>query len=384
MAGIYLHIPFCRKACHYCNFHFSTSLNAQNDFVVALVQEISLRKNYLQGQTIRTIYFGGGTPSLLHEDELRKILDALHEHFSIEQDAEVTLEANPDDLKPDNLQFWKAAGINRLSVGVQSFFEEDLIWMNRSHSAEQARESMNLIRDAGFENYSMDLIFGYPLLDMSKWRKNMAWMIEAGVPHISCYGLTIEPKTVLHHQQLKGQWAGVDQDVQAVQYEMLMQTLTQQGYRHYEISNFALPGREAIHNTQYWKGDWYLGLGPSAHSFNGKSRQWNVSHNQQYIRGIMKAEQVFDIEYLSERDQINEFILTQLRMDTGIALDWLQDRLSEHQWRNWQIKMRRLIEQEQIYLHDNRAILTPAGKLYADGIAADFFLDENPDRTNNH
>jgi oxygen-independent coproporphyrinogen-3 oxidase len=384
MAGIYLHIPFCRKACHYCNFHFSTSLNAQNDFVVALVQEISLRKNYLQGQTIRTIYFGGGTPSLLHEDELRKILDALHEHFSIEQDAEVTLEANPDDLKPDNLQFWKAAGINRLSVGVQSFFEEDLIWMNRSHSAEQARESMNLIRDAGFENYSMDLIFGYPLLDMSKWRKNMAWMIEAGVPHISCYGLTIEPKTVLHHQQLKGQWAGVDQDVQAVQYEMLMQTLTQQGYRHYEISNFALPGREAIHNTQYWKGDWYLGLGPSAHSFNGKSRQWNVSHNHQYIRGIMKAEQVFDIEYLSERDQINEFILTQLRMDTGIALDWLQDRLSEHQWRNWQIKMRRLIEQEQIYLHDNRAILTPAGKLYADGIAADFFLDENPDRTNNH
>lgn len=384
MAGIYLHIPFCRKACHYCNFHFSTSLNAQNDFVVALVQEISLRKNYLQGQTIRTIYFGGGTPSLLHEDELRMILDALHEHFSIEQDAEVTLEANPDDLKPDNLQFWKAAGINRLSVGVQSFFEEDLNWMNRSHSAEQARESMNLIRDAGFENYSMDLIFGYPLLDMSKWRKNMAWMIEAGVPHISCYGLTIEPKTVLHHQQLKGQWAGVDQDVQAVQYEMLMQTLTQQGYRHYEISNFALPGREAIHNTQYWKGDWYLGLGPSAHSFNGKSRQWNVSHNHQYIRGIMKAEQVFDIEYLSERDQINEFILTQLRMDTGIALDWLQDRLSEHQWRNWQIKMRRLIEQEQIYLHDNRAILTPAGKLYADGIAADFFLDENPDRTNNH
>ncbi|MBP9933826.1 MAG: radical SAM family heme chaperone HemW [Chitinophagaceae bacterium] len=384
MAGIYLHIPFCRKACHYCNFHFSTSLNAQNDLVVALVQEINLRKHYLQGQTIRTIYFGGGTPSLLHQDELRKILDALYKHFTIEQDAEITLEANPDDLKPDNLQFWKAAGINRLSVGVQSFFEEDLIWMNRSHSAEQARESMNLIRHAGFDNYSMDLIFGYPLLDMPKWQKNMAWMIEAGVPHISCYGLTIEPKTVFHHQQMKGQWAGVDQDVQAVQYEMLMKTLTQQGYRHYEISNFALPGREAIHNSQYWKGDWYLGLGPSAHSFNGESRQWNVSHNQQYIRGIMKAEQVFDLEYLSERDQINEFILTQLRMDTGIALDWLQERLSEQQWTNWQIKMKRLIEQEQIYLRDHRAILTPTGKLYADGIAADFFLDENPDRTNDH
>lgn len=343
-----------------------------------------MRKHYLQGQTIRTIYFGGGTPSLLHQDELRKILDALYEHFTIEQDAEITLEANPDDLKPDNLQLWKAAGINRLSVGVQSFFEEDLIWMNRSHSAEQARESMNLIRDAGFDNYSMDLIFGYPLLDMPKWQKNMAWMIEAGVPHISCYGLTIEPKTVFHHQQMKGQWAGVDQDVQAVQYEMLMQTLTQQGYRHYEISNFALPGREAIHNSQYWKGDWYLGLGPSAHSFNGESRQWNVSHNQQYIRGIMKAEQVFDLEYLSERDQINEFILTQLRMDTGIALDWLQERLSKQQWTNWQIKMKRLIEQEQIYLCDHRAILTPAGKLYADGIAADFFLDENPDRTNDY
>lgn len=384
MAGIYLHIPFCRKACHYCNFHFSTSLNAQNDFVVALVQEINLRKHYLQGQTIRSIYFGGGTPSLLHQDELLKILDALYEHFTIEQDAEITLEANPDDLKADNLQFWKAAGINRLSVGVQSFFEEDLIWMNRSHSAEQARESMNLIRDAGFDNYSMDLIFGYPLLDMPKWQKNMAWMIEAGVPHISCYGLTIEPKTVFHHQQMKGQWAGVDQDVQAVQYEMLMKTLTHQGYRHYEISNFALPGREAVHNSQYWKGDWYLGLGPSAHSFNGESRQWNVSHNQQYIRGIMKAEQVFDLEYLSERDQINEFILTQLRMDTGIALDWLQERLSKQQWTNWQIKMKRLIEQEQIYLCDHRAILTPAGKLYADGIAADFFLDENPDRTNDY
>ncbi|HAD34022.1 MAG TPA: coproporphyrinogen III oxidase, partial [Chitinophagaceae bacterium] len=205
MAGIYLHIPFCRKACHYCNFHFSTSLNAQNDFVVALLQEINLRKHYLQSRTVRSIYFGGGTPSLLHQDELRKILDALHEHFTIEQDAEVTLEANPDDLKPDNLQFWKATGINRLSVGVQSFFEEDLIWMNRSHSAEQALESMNLIRDAGFDNYSMDLIFGYPLLDMPKWQTNIARMIEAGVPHISCYGLTIEPKTVFHHQQMKGQ-----------------------------------------------------------------------------------------------------------------------------------------------------------------------------------
>lgn len=379
MAGIYLHIPFCRKACHYCNFHFSTSLNAQNDFVVALLQEINLRKHYLQSRTVRSIYFGGGTPSLLHQDELRKILDALHEHFTIEQDAEVTLEANPDDLKPDNLQFWKATGINRLSVGVQSFFEEDLIWMNRSHSAEQALESMNLIRDAGFDNYSMDLIFGYPLLDMPKWQTNIARMIEAGVPHISCYGLTIEPKTVFHHQQMKGQWAGVDQDLQAVQYEMLMQTLTQQGYRHYEISNFALPGREAIHNSQYWKGEWYLGLGPSAHSFNGESRQWNVSHNQQYIRKIMNAEQVFDLEHLSERDQINEFILTQLRTDTGIALHWLQERLSEQQWTKWQIKMKRLIEQEQVYLHDHHAILTPAGKLYADGIAADFFLDENPD-----
>lgn len=378
MAGIYLHIPFCRNACHYCNFHFSTNLNAQNEFVVALLQEISLRKNYLQGQTIRTIYFGGGTPSLLHQDELRKILDALHEHFAIVPDAEVTLEANPDDLNPDNLKFWKSVGINRLSVGIQSFFEEDLIWMNRSHSAEQACESFNLICEAGFDNYSMDLIFGYPLLDMAKWEKNMARMIEAGVPHISCYGLTIEPKTVFHHQQMKGQWAGVDQDVQAVQYEMLMQTLTQRGYRHYEISNFALPGREAIHNTQYWKGDWYLGLGPSAHSFNGESRQWNVSQNQQYILGMRKAEQVFDIEYLSERDQINEFMLTQLRMDTGIHLDYLQERLSEQQWTRFRIQLKKLMELEQMYIQDEHAILTPSGKLYADGIAADFFMEENP------
>jgi len=217
MAGIYLHIPFCRKACHYCNFHFSTNLNAQNEFVVALLQEISLRKNYLQGQTIRTIYFGGGTPSLLHQDELLKIMDALHEHFAIVPDAEVTLEANPDDLNPNNLKFWKSVGINRLSVGIQSFFEEDLIWMNRSHSAEQACESFNLIREAGFDNYSMDLIFGYPLLDMAKWEKNIARMIEAGVPHISCYGLTIEPKMVFHHKQMKWQWGGVNQNLQACQ-----------------------------------------------------------------------------------------------------------------------------------------------------------------------
>ncbi|HEX8279323.1 MAG TPA: radical SAM family heme chaperone HemW, partial [Segetibacter sp.] len=275
MAGIYIHIPFCRKACHYCNFHFSTSQELQKDFVEALIKEIELQKNYLK-ESISTIYFGGGTPSLLPGADIQRIIGKLSNTFEIEQEVEITLEANPDDINTPKLKEWKSFGINRLSIGVQSFFEDDLRWMNRAHDAEQAIHCIYLAQQEGFNNLTIDLIYGTPTLSDDHWIKNIKKAIEANIPHLSCYALTVESKTALERLIAQNKLEDVDPDKQARHFEILTGIMEEEGYEHYEISNFARPGFRSKHNSSYWKGTPYLGLGPSAHSFNGNSRQWNI------------------------------------------------------------------------------------------------------------
>ncbi len=369
MAGIYLHIPFCRQACNYCNFHFSTSMKLKNDFLEALLKEIALRKNYPEGEPIETIYFGGGTPSLLDKNELSAIMDELNEHFDISPSAEITLEANPDNINKPDLQNWKSLGINRLSIGTQSFFEEDLVWMNRAHSAGQAMDCIKLAQDAGIDNMSIDLIYGTPTLTDEKWKTNLEHAVALGIPHLSCYALTVEPGTALEVMIRKKKAIPVSPDDQARQFLIMTDYLQQHGYEHYEISNFALPGKRSRHNSSYWSGARYLGLGPSAHSFNGNSRQWNIANNVLYIQSINNNEVPFEIEHLSKEQQFNEYIMTALRTIEGIdpdkIINYKEELLNQSQ---------QFINKGWLTMRSGKIILTREGKLFADGIASALFI----------
>ncbi len=375
MAGIYIHIPFCRRACHYCNFHFSTSLKAKNDFLQALLKEISLQKDYLQGLPVETIYFGGGTPSLLEAGELQSILSALYQQFNVQPGAELTLEANPDDITQEQLDAWRHSGINRLSIGIQSFFEADLRWMNRAHNAQQAKSSIKMSQDAGFSNLTIDLIYGTPTLTDENWDYNISEAVHAGVPHLSCYALTVEQGTALEHMIRKNKIANTDSETQARQFTHLIRRMQQEGYEHYEISNFAKPGMRSRHNSSYWSGEYYLGIGPSAHSYNGKSRQWNVANNALYIKALLRNELPFEKEELTHRQRINEYIMTSLRTMEGLDLEFVSKNFGQD-------VAERLLQSGSKYMHsgkllqrDNRFQLTNEGKLFADGIAADLFMD---------
>jgi len=388
MAGIYLHIPFCRQACHYCNFHFSTSLKGKNDFVVALLKEMKGRKDYIGGERVDTIYFGGGTPSLLEEAELEAILEGLRQEFVIgagtegtrtQPDAEVTLEANPDDITPGRLHAWRKAGINRLSIGVQSFFEEDLKWMNRAHDAEQARQCILLAQGEGFDNISIDLIYGGPTLSDDHWRQNVAEAIQLGVPHLSCYALTVEPRTALDKMIHQHKKQDVDPEDQARQFLQLMDWTAAAGYEHYEISNFARPGRRSRHNSSYWQGRTYLGLGPSAHSYNGVSREWNVANNAQYIAGWVGGGSgaggvLLEKEVLTPVQQLNEYIMISLRTMEGCDLGIIEERFGMKAARELEKKATVHVENGKVSVNSNRLILNKNGRLFADGIAADLFF----------
>jgi oxygen-independent coproporphyrinogen III oxidase len=394
MAGIYIHIPFCRQACHYCNFHFSTSLKRKNEFVVALLKEIEVQKQYIGGETVDTLYFGGGTPSLLEARELGSITDAIHRNFSLDTNAEVTLEANPDDSDTadgaEKLRAWKAAGINRLSLGVQSFFEEDLRWMHRAHNGSQALAAIELLRNAGFDNLSVDLIYGGPTLPDAHWEDNLQKVATLGIPHLSCYALTVEPGTALDkmiHLQKK---QPVSTEDQARQFLFLMDYLESAGYEQYEISNFALPGRRSRHNSAYWQGRKYLGLGPSAHSFDGSSRQWNLANNALYTEILRDGagQALFEKEELTTTQQLNEYIMLSLRTREGCDLQVVSGRFGEDEARGLRERAERFVLRGKLIrvapggdLHvgaeesgtDIRLVLTRAGKLLADGIAADLF-----------
>ena len=375
MAGIYLHIPFCRQACHYCNFHFSTSLKLKNEFVDALLKEIELQKNYLPAgaEPVNTIYFGGGTPSLLTSEELSAMLQSLRKHFSVAADAEVTLEANPDDLTEEKLLDWKKLGVNRLSIGVQSFFEDDLRWMNRAHTAQQAIDNLQLARQY-FNNITIDLIYGTPTLPDDNWRHNVQQAIALGITHISCYALTVEPGTALASMITKHKVTDVNTEDQARQFLLLMQWMQEAGYEHYEISNFALPGKRSRHNSSYWQGAAYLGLGPSAHSFNGDSRQWNVANNALYIQSLKAGNVPFEIENLTNTQRLNEYIMTSLRTMEGLDVQWVIDHFGEQAASQLQQESKQFIETGKMQLHNGRLQLTKEGKLFADGIAAELFF----------
>ncbi|MFM8805954.1 MAG: radical SAM family heme chaperone HemW [Sphingomonadales bacterium] len=369
MAGIYLHIPFCKQACHYCNFHFSTSLRNQAELVAALGQEILLRKDYLQRQPIDTIYIGGGTPSLLSPQALSFLLDTLQEHYGYDTTTEITLEANPDDISEENCHTWQQLGVNRLSIGVQSFKEEELRWMNRAHSAVQSIEGLQTARRF-FDNISIDLIYGLPHQSQADWLSNIEQSISLGIPHLSCYALTVEPKTALEKKIRTGQYNPVEPDRQSEQFMLLMNRLETAGYRHYEISNFALPHKESRHNSAYWQGAHYLGIGPSAHSYNGSSRQWNVSNNAQYIKALAQDQLPFEQEILTSVQQLNEYIMIALRTDKGI------DLLKIGNDRQRLLRMAdRYIDSGHLMKNEDRIWLTKEGKLLADGIAAALFKE---------
>lgn len=372
MAGIYIHIPFCRQACHYCNFHFATSLHYKNDFISALLNEISLQESYLQQDLVETIYFGGGTPSLCTNEEIKTILEKIQAQFIVDKNAEITLEANPDDITAEKLSGWKESGINRLSIGVQSFFEEDLLWMNRAHNAEQAKESLALATTC-FDNITIDLIYGTPQLTNEKWLQNIQMAIALNIPHISCYALTVEPKTPLDKMIRLQQSENVNPDKQSEQFLLLMQQLAEAGYEHYEISNFARPGWRSRHNASYWQGKKYLGLGPSAHSFNGNERQWNVANNNTYISALKNNTIPFEKEVLTPVQQLNEYIMTSLRTTEGIDLERITyepDRTKKELLQ----KSKKYIDSGLVEVRNHSLVLTNAGKLLADGIAAALFF----------
>lgn len=369
MAGIYIHIPFCKQACHYCNFHFSTSLRYKNELLAALLKETELQKSYLAGQTVKTIYFGGGTPSLCAAEEIKITVSAIQNNFIVSPGAEVTLEANPDDITEEKLLAWKQAGVTRLSIGVQSFFEEDLQWMNRAHNAQQAKDNLQLARKH-FDNITIDLIYGTPQLTDEKWRYNVETAIVLDIPHLSCYALTVEPKTPLHKMIEQHKSENVNPDKQSEQFLLLMNWLEEAGYEHYEISNFAKPGWRSRHNSSYWQGKNYLGLGPSAHSFNGISRQWNVANNQQYIDSINNGVVPLEKEELTETQRLNEYIMTAMRTMEGLKLDLIPETKRQ----KLVTASKKYLDSNLMVMENNSLVLTKEGKLLADGIAAELFF----------
>ncbi len=376
MAGIYIHIPFCRQACTYCNFHFSTSLKNKDAFIGALIKEISLPQQFIEeSQPIETIYFGGGTPSLLSADKINNILYALKKRFIIDANAEISLETNPDDVNENTLQQWLNAGINRLSLGIQSFNEAELKWMNRAHNATQAMQSLKWIKQAGFQNYSVDLIYGSPLLSNDDFEKNAEIIFQHEVPHISCYALTVEPKTLLNKLIESKKSLPINTDKQAEQFELLMKWMNEKGYEHYEISNFAKPGMRSLHNSSYWQGKPYYGFGPSAHSYNGKNiRRWNITNNSLYIKSIEESIVPYEEEILTEHQQVNEFLMISLRTMEGINLQKMEYLFGEKYLTPLLKTAEKFIASGSIVCVNNQLQLTSKGKFLADGIAVAMFV----------
>lgn len=374
VAGLYLHIPFCKQACYYCDFHFSTSLSNKELLVNSLCRELELQKEYLDDERIETVYFGGGTPSLLAESDLRKIVDTIHKCFSVQAQAEITLEANPDDLSHKNLEMLRSLGVNRLSIGIQSFDDNVLRFLNRAHSSTQASECLNEARAAGFNNISIDLIYAIPKQDDALWRKNIELGMSFSPEHISAYSLTIEEKTVFGNWLKSGKLKVESDDVAASQMGMLTDLLGHAGYEQYEISNFSKPGFQSRHNSNYWRQQKYLGVGPSAHSYNRETRQYNVKNNSLYIKAIEQDQIPCEREILSRANHINEYLLTTLRTSWGCDLDYLVERYDFDLRKDKEKEFEQFQELHLLELRDRSIVLTPKGRLLADKIAADFFV----------
>lgn len=377
MAGIYIHIPFCKQACFYCDFHFSTSLKKKNDMIEALISELVLRKSELHTETIETIYFGGGTPSLLTLEEINRILNTIHTHYQVSHSPEITLEANPDDLTPDRIEQLAQSPINRLSIGVQSFYEDDLKSMNRAHNSQEAKQCLELAT-AYFNNITVDLIYGIPNMTQEQWKANLQAVFDLGIPHISSYALTVEPKTALANFIKQGKYPPTDEHLAKAHFDILVEETHKQGYIQYEISNFGKPEYFSKHNTSYWKGIPYLGIGPSAHSFNGKQRSWNINNNTKYLQAIQKGELPLETEELSIQDRYNEYVMTGLRTIWGVSLAQVEQDFGVS-FKDF------LLEQAQKYIQQGLLVVTTSsfdeailktteeGKFLADGLASELF-----------
>ena len=371
MPGIYIHIPFCRQKCTYCDFHFSTNFNEyEKKMIHCLGKEIELRKNELKGK-LSTLYFGGGTPSVTRPEYLQELMEQVRSSFELETGAEITLEANPDDMQPESVKAWKAMGINRLSIGIQSFDAGDLLWMNRAHTAEEALEAVKTAQENGISNISIDLIYGLPEMDAVRWEKQLDLALSLNVRHVSAYCLTVEPKTLLNQLVRSKKIIPSSNDMQALHFEILQRKLKDAGFIQYEISNFGLPGFFSRHNSSYWKGEHYLGIGPSAHSFDGKSRSWNIASNPVYMESVAAGQLPLQSETLSPKDRFNELLLTGLRTAWGVDLVQLADILPLTE--EFKSKMEELSAQQQAYVKNTCLILSESGMLRADRIALELF-----------
>jgi oxygen-independent coproporphyrinogen-3 oxidase len=372
LSGIYIHIPFCKQACHYCDFHFSTSLKNKKVLVDGICREAELRKQEIT-EKVETIYFGGGTPSLLAVDEIHQLLEAVSKNFDVSDFPEITLEANPDDLDEATVLQLFQSGVNRLSIGVQSFFEEDLTLMNRAHSASEAYECL-LTAMKYFDNISIDLIYGIPGMDNERWVENLNKAISLNIPHLSCYALTVEPRTALEHFIKTGKISPVDDEMAAQHYETLLKLTSEAGYENYEFSNFGKPGYYSRNNTAYWQGEPYLGLGPSAHSFDGKTRRWNISNNAKYLASIRKDVLPLEMEKLSATDRYNEYIMTGLRTKWGVSVQFVENQFGIKTKEYLLQQAKTHLKTEKLLLNDHTLLVSQKGKFFTDGIAADLFL----------
>ncbi len=375
MSGIYLHIPFCKKACHYCNFHFSTSLKLKDEMISAMTTEIDLRHEELIDKTLHSIYFGGGTPSLLAATELNPLFNTLSKHYLWDKTTEITLEANPDDITLEKLKIWKSSGINRLSIGIQSFLEEELKWMNRAHTAIEAESCVKMAQDIGFDNITIDLIYGSPFCNDTVWNNNIHKALELKVPHISAYNLTVEENTALSHFVKTGTSQDVDTEKSEKQFLTLIKNLESSGFIHYEISNFGHPGFFAVHNSNYWKGEPYLGIGPSAHSYDGTVRKNNIAHNPKYIAALSENKTVYTVENLDIYTRYNETIMIGLRTIWGVNLATIE-HISSDLVPYFLKHIQPFILNGWVHTENKVFTLTRDGKLWADKIAVELFWVE--------
>ena len=372
---IYIHIPFCKQKCSYCNFHFSTSYQLKDEMISAIKKEISLRKDELQNQNLSSLYFGGGTPSVLSSNEINEIIDEVLKYFSFENDVEITLEANPDDLNSEFLKEISKSPINRLSIGTQSFFEDDLKLMNRAHNSSQAEDSIKRAQDFELENISIDLIYGSPTSDLEIWKENLQKTIELQVPHVSAYALTIEPKTALENWVNNKKIKAPDENLQHDEFHYMVGFLKNNGFDHYEISNFGKPGFHSKHNKSYWQYKEYLGIGPSAHSYNGTNlRSWNMANNSKYISEISSGKLSIEREELSENEQLNEMLMIGLRTMWGVDFSKIENTFSDHIVE----KLNKNIQEKQkegFLIKENGFLKIPEEHWFlADGIASDLFI----------
>jgi oxygen-independent coproporphyrinogen III oxidase len=374
MAGVYIHIPFCRTKCDYCNFFSIASQRGKDEIAGAISKEIKLRSEYLGGQEISTIYFGGGTPSLLPEKDIEAILAQLNKTFRIQNNAEITLEANPDDLDKEKLKTYRQMGVNRLSIGIQSFLPEDLKYLSRKHDPRQALKAIEDSFATGFLNTTIDLIFGLPTQDIPKLEKNLKTFRQFNLPHLSAYALTVEPKTALAWKIENKKVEAVTDENQIAQFLFLMDWMAEEDFVHYEISNYCLPGYESKHNSAYWNGERYLGLGPSAHSFNGASRQWNVSNLAWYLEAIKAGNVFFEKETLTPNQHHNEFVMTAIRTKTGIDLDIYSQRFGKSRLDELRSASKEFLKDGWAIEHKNHLFLSRQGKLFADYIASELFV----------